>query len=48
MSMVNTVLNTICAEKFKVVDWINTGEKPENMAQEALDKHFKVIFNETW
>merc|ERR1711966_256026 len=33
VSMINTVLNTICAEK------------PEDVAREALKKHFKVIFN---
>jgi len=46
VSMVNTVLNTICAEKFKeFADRIDAGEKPEDVAREALNKHFKVIFN---
>jgi len=46
VSMVNTVLNTICAEKFaEFADRIDAGEKPEDIAREALNKHFKVIFN---
>jgi len=46
VSMINTVLNTICAEKFKeFADRIDAGEKPEDVAREALEKHFKVIFN---
>jgi len=46
VSMINTVLNTICAEKFKeFADKIDAGEKPEDVAREALKKHFKVIFN---
>jgi len=46
VSMVNTVLNTICAEKFKeFADRIDAGEDAEDVAREALAKHFKVIFN---
>jgi len=46
VSMINTVLNTICAEKFKeFADRIDAGEHPEDVAREALNKHFKVIFN---
>lgn len=46
VSMVNTVLNTICAEKFKeFADRIDAGEKAEDIAREALNKHWKVIFN---
>lgn len=45
-SMVNTVLNTICAEKFaEFADRIEAGEKAEDIAREALKKHWKVIFN---
>ena len=44
--MVNTILNTICAKKFKeFAGRIDAGEKPEEVAREALHKHFKVIFN---
>jgi len=46
VSMVNTVLNTICADKFKeFADRIDAGEKAEDIAREALEKHWKVIFN---
>merc|ERR1711957_129875 len=46
VSMVNTVLNTICAQKFKeFADRIDAGEKAEDIAKEALNKHWKVIFN---
>jgi len=46
VSMVNTVLNTMCAEKFaEFADRIDAGEKPEDIAREALKKHWKVIFN---
>lgn len=45
-SMVNAVLNTICAEKFaEFADRIEAGEKPADIAREALKKHWKVIFN---
>jgi len=46
VSMVNTVLNTICAEKFaEFADRIDAGEDAEDVAREALTKHWKVIFN---
>ena len=46
VSMVNTVLNTITAEKFaQFADRIDAGEKPEDIAREALNKHWKVVFN---
>mmetsp|Transcript_51832 Transcript_51832/g.155564 ORF Transcript_51832/g.155564 Transcript_51832/m.155564 type:complete len:725 (-) Transcript_51832:235-2409(-) len=46
VSMVNTVLNTIVAEKFKEFsDRIDAGESPNDVAQEALNKHWRVIFN---
>jgi len=46
VSMVNTVLNTMCAEKFKeFADRIDAGENAEDIAREALKKHFKVVFN---
>jgi glutamine synthetase len=44
--MVNTVLNTIAAEKFgEFADRIDAGEDPAAVAREALKKHWKVIFN---
>jgi len=46
VSLVNTVLNTIAAEKFAdFADRIDAGEKPADVAREALKKHWKVIFN---
>merc|ERR1712048_1344686 len=46
VSMVNTVLNTIAAEKFgEFSDRIDSGENPSDIAIEALNKHWKVIFN---
>jgi len=46
VSMVNTVLNTICAEKFcEFADRIEAGEDALDVAREALKKHWKVIFN---
>merc|ERR1712048_151039 len=46
VSMVNTVLNTIAAEKFAdFADRIDAGENPADIAREALKKHWKVIFN---
>lgn len=46
VSMVNTVLNTIVAEKFgQFADAIDNGAKPEDVAREALKKHWRVIFN---
>mmetsp|Transcript_22388 Transcript_22388/g.48708 ORF Transcript_22388/g.48708 Transcript_22388/m.48708 type:complete len:611 (-) Transcript_22388:208-2040(-) len=46
VSMVNTVLNTMCAEKFaEFADKIQAGADPADVAREALKKHWKVIFN---
>jgi glutamine synthetase len=46
VSLVNTVLNTIAADKFAdFADRIEAGEKPADVAREALKKHWKVIFN---
>ena len=46
VSMVNTVLNTIIAEKFgEFSDRIDAGESPIDVAREALNKHWRVIFN---
>ena len=46
VSMVNTVLNTIVAEKFgEFADAIEAGKSPEEVARDALKKHWKVIFN---
>jgi len=46
VSLVNTVLNTIVAEKFgQFADRIDAGEDPSAVAREALKKHWKVIFN---
>mmetsp|Transcript_17045 Transcript_17045/g.20813 ORF Transcript_17045/g.20813 Transcript_17045/m.20813 type:complete len:719 (+) Transcript_17045:71-2227(+) len=46
VSMVNTVLNTITAEKFgEFADRIDAGESPTDVAIEALNKHWRVIFN---
>lgn len=46
VSMVNTVLNTIAAEKFmEFADRIEKGEDASTVAREALKKHFKVVFN---
>jgi len=46
VSMVNTVLNTITAEKFaEFADRIDAGESPVEIAKEKLEKHWKVIFN---
>jgi glutamine synthetase len=46
VSLVNTVLNTIAAEKFgEFADKIEAGASPEDVAREALKKHWKVIFN---
>jgi len=46
VSLVNTVLNTIAAEKFAdFADRIEAGESPGDVAREALKKHWKVIFN---
>jgi len=46
VSLVNTVLNTIAAEKFaEFADRIDAGEEPAAVAREALKKHWRVIFN---
>ena len=46
VSLVNTVLNTITAEKFaEFADKIEAGATPQAVASEALDAHWKVIFN---
>jgi glutamine synthetase len=46
VSMVNAVLNTICAEKFgEFADKIEAGEDPIEIARAALEAHWKVIFN---
>ena len=46
VSMVNTVLNTIIAEKFgEFADRIDAGETPLDVARDALKKHWRVIFN---
>ncbi len=46
VSMVNTVLNTITAEKFKeFADAMDAGKDPVDVAKEALNKHWRVIFN---
>ncbi|KAG7357283.1 glutamine synthase [Nitzschia inconspicua] len=46
VSLVNTVLNTIAAEKFAAfAERIEAGESPGDVAREALKKHWKVIFN---
>jgi glutamine synthetase len=46
VSMVNTVLNTIAAEKFaEFADRIEAGEDAGDVARESLKEHWKVIFN---
>lgn len=46
VSMINTVLNTITAEQFKKFsDKIEAGAAPLDVAKEALERHWKVIFN---
>eukprot|EP00586_Coscinodiscus_wailesii_P001590 CAMPEP_0172484610 /NCGR_PEP_ID=MMETSP1066-20121228/12143_1 /TAXON_ID=671091 /ORGANISM="Coscinodiscus wailesii, Strain CCMP2513" /LENGTH=707 /DNA_ID=CAMNT_0013249255 /DNA_START=68 /DNA_END=2191 /DNA_ORIENTATION=+ len=46
VSMVNTVLNAITAEKFAYIsDRIEAGEKAADVARDLLKKHWKVIFN---
>jgi len=45
-SMVNTVLNTMTAQKFKhFADAIEAGADPIKVAQDALNDSWKVIFN---
>lgn len=47
VSLVNTVLNTIVADKFaQFADRIEKGESPAAIASEAMKKHWKVVFNE--
>jgi glutamine synthetase len=44
--LVNTVLNTITAEKFaEFADKIEAGQDAATVAREALKKHWKVVFN---
>lgn len=46
VSMVNTVLNTITAEKFaEFADRVEAGENAADIAREALKKSWKVVFN---
>jgi glutamine synthetase len=46
VSMVNTVLATISAQAFaEFSDAIEAGKKPEDVAKEALNKHWRVIFD---
>lgn len=46
VSIVNTVLGTICAKSFKeFADAIEKGASPRQVAQDALKKHWKIIFN---
>jgi len=46
VSLVNTVLNTIAAEKFAAfAERIEAGENPGDVARASLKKHWKVIFN---
>jgi glutamine synthetase len=45
-SLTNTVLNTITASKFaEFADAIEAGATPREVASQALEKSFKVIFN---
>ena len=45
-SLTNTVLNTMTAEKFKVfADAIEAGKTPREVASEALNKAWRVVFN---
>lgn len=46
VSLVNTVLQTVCAEAFKeFADAIEGGKKPSEVASAALKQHWKVLFN---
>jgi len=46
VSMVNTVLNLMCADKFgEFADKIEAGADPVEVAREALKAHWKAIFN---
>jgi glutamine synthetase len=46
VSLVNTCLDSMCAEAFMIVaDRIEAGEKPLDIAADLLKQHEKVIFN---
>jgi glutamine synthetase len=46
VSLVNTVLNTIAAEGFKVIsDRVDAGEKLDDVARDLLREHLRVVFN---
>jgi glutamine synthetase len=46
VSLVNTVLGTICAKSFKnFADKIEAGASPRAVAEESLKEHFKVVFD---
>jgi glutamine synthetase len=46
VSLINTVLNTLTAEGFKLIsERVEAGEKATDVARELLKKHWKVIFN---
>jgi glutamine synthetase len=46
VSLVNTVLNTLSANAFKeFADAIEGGKSPQEVASQALNEHWKVIFN---
>eukprot|EP00287_Rhodomonas_sp_CCMP768_P002260 CAMPEP_0196735238 /NCGR_PEP_ID=MMETSP1091-20130531/13742_1 /TAXON_ID=302021 /ORGANISM="Rhodomonas sp., Strain CCMP768" /LENGTH=720 /DNA_ID=CAMNT_0042078859 /DNA_START=32 /DNA_END=2191 /DNA_ORIENTATION=+ len=46
VSFVNTVLCTITAEAFtEFAEKLEAGKKPQEVCKEALDKHWKVIYN---
>jgi len=46
VSLVNTCLNTICANAFKeFADEIEAGSTPHEVAKKAYDNHWRVIFN---
>jgi glutamine synthetase len=45
-SLVNTVINTIVAEKFaEYSDRIDAGEEPHDIARQALNDNWRVVFN---
>jgi len=46
VALVNTCLQTMCGQVFKeFADAIEGGKKPQDVASEALNGHWKVIFN---
>ena len=46
VSLVNTVLGTICAKSFKnFADQIEAGASPKTVAQNALKEHWRIVFN---